>query len=142
MEDLRSVRKKLFKLYNNQRSIIDDLTCIACQYANQDKAVLMFEVVIKFMFSSSSIFHINVLYLIDSIIKAKREDYLELFGPHMINFSIKIFSEGGQRNKIQLMKVLKIWENMKIITKEYFDAINVELNKIQNLEILNKINDI
>lgn len=53
----------------------------------------------------------------------------------------KGFEEGNQGNKIKLIKLLKNWLHGNVIELGYYESINRELNLIQDLNILNRINE-
>jgi hypothetical protein len=89
----RQYRRMLFKLYVNDRDLIRSLTNIAYDYAGNGQALLIFEITLRFIFTSSSIFHLNLLYLIDDIFKERRVEYLEIFGPHLKDICIKVLKK-------------------------------------------------
>ena len=126
-------RKQLWKLYENNKDLEEELGILAHWHGRKNEAVMIFEIIIKFAYECSPIYYEGLLNLMDEIFKYSKVDYIKYFGKHLHQIATLFFYKGDEKTKIKTNMMIKLWAEKGVITKHYRDTILKDITRIDEL---------
>ncbi|XP_014231028.1 uncharacterized protein LOC106655241 isoform X3 [Trichogramma pretiosum] len=125
-QDRESFESTLGDLQSNKKALISTLTNLADEYHLFSQEIV--QIIEKYFDDTNKTNKLNVLYLIDSIIKNHPGIYLSLFSKNLRANFVRVFKEGKEGVRKSLHKLRNTWT--EILSSKFLYPLDTEIYQL------------